>query len=567
MRRCAIARIRNSHQSRNRDRAESGRKRICLWIWLAWLLVAAALPVAAWGQTKGQIQWIRQFGSSRDDFGYGVAADASGNIYIAGYTLGALPSQTSTGWSDAFVRKYNASGTELWTRQFGSSSPDFALGVTADASGNVYVAGYTYGVLPGQISAGYTDAFVRKYDASGTELWTRQFGSSSYEAATGVAADASGNIYVAGYTGGVLPGQTRASTGYPDAFVRKYDASGTEIWTRQFGSSADDLALGVAADASGNVYVAGYTYGVLPGQTSPGSTDAFVRTYDASGTELWTHQFGSSSADIASGVTADASRNLYVAGQTYGTLPDRTSAGWSDAFVRKYDASGTELWTRQFGSASYEAATAVAADASGNTYVAGYTWGALPGQTGAGRGDAFVRKYDASGTELWTFQFGSSSDDVAFGVAADAPGNIYVAGHTYGALPGQISAGFFDAFVVKLVEYTPVAIDIKPGGFPNSINLGSGGSVPVAILSSATFDATTVNPRTVTLAGASVALRGNGTPNASIQDVNGDRRLDLLVHVPAAALQLSRTDTLATLTGQTYSGQWIQGSDSVRIVP
>jgi hypothetical protein len=113
-----------------------------------------------------------------------------------------------------------------------------------------------------------------------------------------------------------------------------------------------------------------------------------------------------------------------------------------------------------------------------------------------------------------------------------------------------------------------VSIDIKPGSFPNSINLGSGGSVPVAILSSDSFDATTVDPLTITLAGATVKLKGKGTPSASFQDVNGDGRLDLVVHVQTDTLQLTETDTIATLEGKTgNAGRRIRGSDSVRIVP
>lgn len=111
-----------------------------------------------------------------------------------------------------------------------------------------------------------------------------------------------------------------------------------------------------------------------------------------------------------------------------------------------------------------------------------------------------------------------------------------------------------------------VPIDIKPGSFPNSINLGANGSVPVAILSTASFDATTVDPATVTLASAPVRMRGNGTLMASSQDVNGDGRLDLVVHVSTDALQLSQTDTEAVLEGRTFGGQSIRGVDTVRVV-
>jgi hypothetical protein len=111
-----------------------------------------------------------------------------------------------------------------------------------------------------------------------------------------------------------------------------------------------------------------------------------------------------------------------------------------------------------------------------------------------------------------------------------------------------------------------VAIDIKPGSYPNTINLGSNGVVPVAIFSSATFDARTVDPTTVTLASAGVRLRGNGQPMASFEDVNRDGLLDIVVHIVTEALTLTPTDTQAVLQGVTFSGIRIRGIDTVRVV-
>jgi hypothetical protein len=116
--------------------------------------------------------------------------------------------------------------------------------------------------------------------------------------------------------------------------------------------------------------------------------------------------------------------------------------------------------------------------------------------------------------------------------------------------------------------FTWVTIDIKPGDYPNSINLGSNGKVPVAILSSPTFDASTVDPASVTLAGAQVALKGKGDKYmAAVQDVNGDGLPDLIVHVDTTAFTPSPGDTEAVLAGKTYAGLCIRGTDTVRIVP
>ena len=107
----------------------------------------------------------------------------------------------------------------------------------------------------------------------------------------------------------------------------------------------------------------------------------------------------------------------------------------------------------------------------------------------------------------------------------------------------------------------PVFIDIKPGSFPNSINLMSKGNVPVAILSSPTFDATTIDRNTVIFAGVSPLPIGQTS-----QDVNGDGLMDIVLHFNTRDLNLQLGDTEACLTGKALSGQEFESCDSVRIV-
>jgi len=425
--------------------ALKGRKRVltlipitvvvlCLTLLLAVvILLPTVIPVSS-VQAQGagpQIDWIRQFGSTQGDVVMAICADSTGT-YVAGYTDGALPGWTNSGLTDAFVRKYDASGNELWTRQFGSGTFDSANAICAYSGGispGIYVAGYTYGTLPGQINAGQLDAFVRKYDASGNELWTRQFGSTKGEIALDICADSTG-IYVAGCTDGALPGWT--NSGLTDAFVRRYDANGQHLWTRQFGSIQDDSAKAISSTSTG-IYVAGNTEGTLPGPNSSGTGTAFVRSYLPNGNEGWTRQFGDHISASVNDICA-ISPNIYVTGKTYGV-----------AYVGKFSVSGDHLWTRGFPG---QDANAICADSTG-IYMAGWTIDALPGQGSFGGDDAFVRKYGASGDELWTRQFGTIQDDRANAICADSTG-IYVGGWTMGALPGQSSSGSSDAFVVKV---------------------------------------------------------------------------------------------------------------------
>jgi len=128
------------------------------------------------------------------------------------------------------------------------------------------------------------------------------------------------------------------------------------------------------------------------------------------------------------------------------------------------------------------------------------------------------------------------------------------------------------SYVIPIVVVSPVlevGIDIKPGSTPNTINLGSNGVVPVAILSTDTFDATQVDPATVSLAGAGVALRGKGTNYLTTErDVNGDGLIDLEVKVETENLDPGTFQNgSAVLTGSTYDGQAISGMDEITIVP
>ena len=301
--------------------------------------------------------------------------------------------------------------------------------------------GTTTGTLPGEVTAGGQDAYIRKYNASGVEQWTVQFGTAAVDVAEGVSLDSLGNVYVAGYTQGTLPGQV--SAGSQDAFVRKYNSSGAEQWTSQFGTTNQDSAFAVALDSSNNVFVAGQTLGTFAGQANAGGSDGFVRKLSSAGVVAWTREFGTFDYENAQGCATDASGNVFVVGQTFGSFGG-VSAGGYDAYVRRLDSNGNNPWTRQLGSIESDAAHAVATDASGNVFIAGEAEDALPGQTAistTGSVDSFVAKYDGTGALLWTREFGTTTQDVMEAITVDSSGNAIAVGEISGVLSGHVSAG------------------------------------------------------------------------------------------------------------------------------
>jgi hypothetical protein len=261
-----------------------------------------------------------------------VTADSCGNIYVVGYTYGTFPSQTSYGFFDAFLAKFDSAGNLLWVRQFGSSRDDFAHGLAVDGEGNIYVSGGTGGTLPGQTSFGLEDIFLAKYDRNGNLLWLRQFGTSTNDNDYCVAVDPWSNVYVVGHTGT----SPQAPPGSQDILLAKFDSSGNMLWMKRFGTENDDYNGGVAVDSYGNAYVAGFTLGTFPGQTSFGLSDFFLVKFDSSGRQLWVKQFGTSREDAGGyGVIVDKFGNVYITGLTRGTFPGQISLGGSDAFHSK----------------------------------------------------------------------------------------------------------------------------------------------------------------------------------------------------------------------------------------
>jgi hypothetical protein len=426
---------------------------VCVWAWWSNPAPAASL------------EWTRQFGTPFYDASFGVAADSVGNVYVAGATGGSLAGANAggPGSDDAFLYKYNQFGAVVWSRQLGTSMGDSGYAVATDAMGQVYITGATSKDLGGP-SAGGADAFIAKYDASGNVLWTKQIGSSGGDAGWGIATDGFGNVFISGSTSGSLDGP---NAGNYDGFVSKFNASGTQQWTRQFGSTKEDLVNSISADALGNVYISGLTKGALIG-ASLGESDAFVKKYDSQGNAQWTKQFGTVRSDNSLGVSVDGQGNVYVTGYNSGDF-NVPNPDFANAFLNKLDTDGNAVWARSLGSAALDSAYSVSVDDQGNAFIAGRTAGNLGG-VNAGLDDIFVSKYDAAGDLKWTQQWGTAANDIAYSISADGGGNVYVSGSTFGGLNG-VNQGFEDAFVARVVDPTHLPADFNHDGVVDAADL------------------------------------------------------------------------------------------------
>jgi N-acetylneuraminic acid mutarotase len=352
--------------------------------------------------------------------------------------------------------------------------------------------------------------------APGSNAWTTKasmLGAGRYGAA---AAGANGVLYAFGGNG-------------DEGGVQAYDPR-TDTWSLK--ARMTPRANAGAAVANGLIYLVG-------GNDGTGAMVSSVDVYDPS-TDTWTKK-----------ASMPTPRTMLAVAAINGIVYAVGGLGSVGNELEAYNPA-SDTWSKKAAmpTARQELTAAVL---NGELY-------AIGGLTSDGMRSNVVEAYNPV-TNTWASKpsMPTARSDIASAAGTDA---IYVFGgmSAFGMLGTNEAYGSFGI---------QVTIDIKPGSSNNNINLGSAGVIPVAILSSATFDATQVDPATVTLMGSNVRLTGRGDKNGcNVRDVNRDGRPDLVCHIKTTTQSLLKAgSTSAVLTGRTFSGQNIQGEGSIRIVP
>ena len=360
----------------------------------AWGVSEARLPSSyeAYGTTltfpppRLQTNWFREV----EGFNFpNIALDPSGNIYVAGTTVG-------SGETIGVIRKFSVSGVEQWAQEFNLfSRTDSVTGLAVTESGDLYVGGGS--------SAG---VFVRKYGSSGAEQWSLNPGFAHGSTITSLAAYGK-EVYVSG-----------------SGALGKLDPSnGASVWRNNVwpSHSRNSKSGSIAVHKDGNVYIVGD--GVPPKSPRLSRESPIIRVFDSSGEELWTrvfeHPFGGpySRRDLgeaqALAVAVDESGHVYMAGRVLKGVLSSEPTGEGALFLRKYAAGGKEEWIRQFGGVGANHMSVVVGP-SGDVYVAG---------------GGFLYKFDPSGDELWAAK-GVQGQAGITTVVVDSRGDIYVAGQS-----------------------------------------------------------------------------------------------------------------------------------------
>jgi len=492
-------------------------------------------------------------GGSLSDIGYGIAADSGGNAYVTGLagsidfptTAGAYQTTapTNAGAGNAFVTKLNPAGSALvYSTYLGGSTVttcphDFAsgcrcadqgAGIAVDAAGHAYVAGWTCSTdFPTTLGAfqptlhGFQNAFATKLNSDGTGLlYSTYLGGSDTEWGFGVALDSQDNAYLTGATCSsdfpVTPSAFQALyQGNPrqpinnqivcgsNAFVSKLSSNTilsnlnpalpepvSLAYSTYLGGTSGDVAFGIAVDSQGNAYATGFTYSTnfpvvspafqMSHLAPPGAGNAFVSKLNPAGVGsqslVYSTYLGGSGGDEAFGIAADSQGSAYVTGFTcsanFPVTPLAFQTTYQNprcyAFATKFNPTGTGLvYSSYLGGNGYYSSDygfGIAVDAAGNAYMTGMTSSsdfpttpdAFQPQLATPSWNAFVTALNSAGSALVYSTYLSGGSDAGQGIAVDKAGNAYVTGYTdsttFPTTPGAFQTaqrGFRNGFVTK----------------------------------------------------------------------------------------------------------------------
>jgi PKD repeat protein len=284
----------------------------------------------------------KRYGGSSADEAVGISTGANNQIVVVGNSSSsdiATTSATYNGTSgDAFILRLRSNLATHWAFRYGGNSFDKANDVVIDANGNIYVAGETGSANFQQTISTYqgsggAKSFICRFDSLGARAWAQRYGGSGVERGYALDLPSNGGLLVAGYTTSADFPQTISGLGGAglDAFLIRLNLDGTRAFARRLGGSLDDLAIDLATDATGNIFMAGETQSLnFPSTNSAykgAGRDQFLAKFGPAGDFVWSIPYGGLQNDFSGGAVTSTAAAVYLAGHTQSTNYPQTLPG------------------------------------------------------------------------------------------------------------------------------------------------------------------------------------------------------------------------------------------------
>jgi hypothetical protein len=424
----------------------------------------------------GETLWSRSWGTAaNNESGGPFAVDPANNVVVSGKFAGTLDwgdgPHTAIGPTDVFVARFDPDGATFATSQFGGPLGTDGTAVVGPQRETVLGGSFSGSIdfgLGAMQSAGGSDLYLAKLDATGAPAWSKRFGDAGDQNNVRLAVGPDGSIFFGAFSMTAIDlGQGPSSTlDLCGNVVAKFGPDGQLRWAKAFQGTLKSWGGHLRVDAAGDLIMDGETTGTVdfgggPLVGSPTVNDVFVAKFDADGNYLWAKRL---TGDWGGGAVPDADGNIYFAGAFSRPIDlgggPLVSAGSTDVFLVKWTPDGQHLWSHRYGDAGAQWGHGVAVDSHGNVVVSGLFATSIDLGTGEvftavdTAGDCFIFKASSNGDPLWARQFGGPGLQWCVDVHVDGEDAVLVTGAfentvDFGAGP-MTSAGALDAYVAKL---------------------------------------------------------------------------------------------------------------------
>ncbi|GAB3021945.1 hypothetical protein GCM10027051_29050 [Niabella terrae] len=414
--------------------------------------------------TAPALQWQKSFGGSGTEVIYSVDKTADGGYILMGNaTNDGGDVSGGHGEQDIWVVKTDATGTLLWQRMLGGTSYDIAESIISTADGGYIIAGSTSSD-DGDVSINYGsyDVWIVKLNSNGTIQWQKSLGGSDMDHGFGIRESVDGGYVLVASTYST-DGMITNPKGQLDSWLVKLDGSGNPLWQKILGGTEGDALQSIANTPDGGYILAGNSSsndGDVLG--NHGGQDVWVVKVDGAGNIQWQESFGGSLQDAAEAVAPAIGGGYYIGAHTVSGDGDVTNGrGSADFWLIKINDAGNLLWQRPAGSTSSEYIRGMSVTSDGGAIMTGGV-NLADGDVSQvyGNFDAWLVRFSSTGDLLWEKNMGSTGNDASSAVIQTTDGGFLVGGYASVAdMDVTESFGNLDFWLVKLDAESALSVN------------------------------------------------------------------------------------------------------------
>lgn len=404
--------------------------------------------------------WANSFGGLNYDQSNAITTDSIGNFYSVGNFNSEIInfdnfSLSRIGQVDVFTTKHSSDGSILWARRFGGVYVENGLCIAADRNNFIYFAGnFTsdtiYAGSDTLVKEGLTDFFITKYDSSGNQIWSKQFGGPKFDLCYDLSLDQFSNLYITGFFTSdtlVLGNDTLINQNEADIFIAKLDSLGNFIWAKSAGGNNRDIGRNISVNSNSEVVISGqfnsdyieFENNMIYNTTNE-TGDSFIAKYDSNGNLIWVNKLGGNLDETSSDIAFDRDNNLFVTGTfssnnlLLDTLTFLNTGNNKDIFLAKYNNNGNIIWAKTFESITYYYFPKITIDNSNNVYL-GCTFESdfwiTNNDTIRNEGliNIILNKISSSGNLIWSRGIGGTGALFFSDIVTNHSNNLFISGN------------------------------------------------------------------------------------------------------------------------------------------